>query len=274
MTIDTNVSNMQHRLETAIQQWVELLGLEHVLNDAETLAIYARSTSSCGTRPLAVLRPCSTEDVVQVVKISGTFCIPLYPISRGKNWGYGDACAITDGQVIVDLSRMDRIIEVDQTLAYAVIEPGVTQQQLSTYLRDRKIPLWMDCTGAGPDTSLVGNILERGFGHSPYGNRFQTVAGLEVVLASGQVLHTGFGHYHNAKTTYLFPYGVGPYLDGLFTQSNFGIITRLGLWLMPASKCINHFLGFIENHEDVESVIDALRPLRMDGTLRSYRPYR
>ena len=260
---------MQDRLETAMRQWVELLGLEYVLNDAETLTIYARSTSSCGTRPLAVLRPCSTEDVVQLVKIAATFCIPLYPISRGKNWGYGDACAITDGQVIVDLSRMDRIIEVDQTLAYAVIEPGVTQQQLSMYLLDREIPLWMDCTGAGPDTSLVGNILERGFGHSPYGNRFQTVSGLQIVLANGRVLQTGFGHYPQAKTTYLFPYGVGPYLDGLFTQSNLGIITRLGMWLMPASKCINHFLCFIENHENIKPVVDALRPLRMDGTLRS-----
>ena len=110
---------------------------------------------------------------------------------------------------------------------------------------------------------------ERGFGHSPYGNRFQTVAGLEVVLSDGQILRTGFGHYPQAKTTYLFPYGVGPYLDGLFTQSNLGIITRLGMWLMPVSKCINHFLCFIKNHENIKPVVDALRPLRMDGTLRS-----
>lgn len=269
MEIYSSVSNRKHCLEAAIQRWVELLGVNHVLNDVEAMAVYSRSTSSYSTRPLAVLKPGSTEEVVEVVKIAGAFCIPLYPISRGKNWGYGDACAVTDGQVIVDLSRMNRILEVDQTLAYAVIEPGVTQQQLSMYLLDHKIPLWMDCTGAGPDTSLIGNILERGFGHSPYGNRFQTVAGLQVVLANGQVLQTGFGHYPQAKSTYLFPYGVGPYLDGLFTQSNLGIVTRLGMWLMPASKCINHFLCFIENHEDIKPVIDALRPLRMDGTLRS-----
>ena len=112
MTIYTSVSDMGHRLKTAMQQWVELLGIDYVLNNTETLAIYARSTSSCGTRPLA-FKPGSTEDVVRVVKIAGTFCIPLYPMSRGKNWGYGDG-AITDGQVIVDLSRMDRIIEVDR----------------------------------------------------------------------------------------------------------------------------------------------------------------
>jgi 4-cresol dehydrogenase (hydroxylating) len=269
MEIYSSVSNREHCLEAAIQRWVELLGINHVLNSADEIAVYARSTSSYSTRPLAVLKPGSTEEVAEVVKIASAFCIPLYPISRGKNWGYGDACAVTDEQVIVDLSRMARILEVDRTLAYAVIDPGVTQQQLSMYLLNQKIPLWMDCTGAGPDTSLIGNILERGFGHSPYGNRFQTVAGLEVVLSNGQILRTGFGHYPQAKTTYLFPYGVGPYLDGLFTQSNFGIITRLGMWLMPASKCINHFLCFIENHENIKPVVDALRPLRMDGTLRS-----
>ena len=57
------------------------------------------------------------------------------------------------------------------------------------------IDLWIDCTGAGPDTSFLGNILERGFGHSPYGNRLQHIAGMQVVLASGEVLDTGFGHY-------------------------------------------------------------------------------
>lgn len=254
--------------EAALEQWAGLLGREHVLSDATALERYSRSTASCGTRPLAVLRPASTDEVVEVVKIATVHGIPLYPISRGRNWGYGDACAPTDGQAIVELSRMCQI-KVDAELAYAVIEPGVTQQQLSEHLRSRGLPLIMDCTGAGPDTSLVGNILERGFGHSPYGNRFQTVAGLEVVLASGKVLKTGFGHYPQAQTTHLYPYGIGPYLDGLFTQSNLGIVTRLGLWLMPVPECIEHFLCFVKEHEDIGKIIDAMRPLRMDGTLRS-----
>lgn len=254
--------------DAALAQWTVLLGSEHVLNDAVTLERYARSTASCSTRPLAVLRPASAADVVEVVNIAAAYGIPLYPISRGRNWGYGDACAATDGQVIVELSRMCQI-EVDHKLAYAVIEPGVTQRQLSEYLRHAGYPLIMDCTGAGPDTSLVGNILERGFGHSPYGNRFQTVAGIEVVLANGKVLKTGFGHYSTARTTHLYPYGIGPYLDGLFTQSNMGIITRLGLWLMPAPERIEHFLCFVEKHEDINEIVDTVRPLRMDGTLRS-----
>ena len=247
----------------------DVVGFEQVRDDDITLERYARSTSSRSTRALAVVTPSSAAQVAELVKVARRHQTPLYPLSTGKNWGYGDACPVTGGQVIVELSRMNRIISVDPALAYAVIEPGVTQQQLSDYLIEHKLDFWIDCTGAGPDTSFMGNILERGFGHSPYGNRLQHVAGMQVVLASGEVLNTGFGHYPNAKATHLFPYGVGPFLDGLFTQSNFGIVTRIGIWLMPKSECINHFFCTVDRHEDIGPVVDALRPLRMNGTLRS-----
>ncbi|MES2263513.1 MAG: FAD-binding oxidoreductase [Pseudomonadota bacterium] len=256
-------------LDAALAGWRAVLGPASVLDDAATLAAYACSTASWSTRPLAVLRPGSSEDVVALVRIAGAHRIALYPLSTGHNWGYGDACAVYDGQVIVDLGGMNRILEVDADLAYVVIEPGVTQQQLSRYLLDYQLPLWMDCTGAGPDTSLVGNILERGFGHSPYGNRFQNVCGMQIVLADGTLLNTGFGHFANAGNARVFQYGLGPYLDGLFTQSNLGIVTSLGLWLMPQSPALNHFLCTVERHEDISPVVDALRPLRLDGTLRS-----
>ena len=247
----------------------DVVGVDHVRNDAITLERYARSTAARSTHPVALVYPGSHAEVVALVKLATRFGIPVYPVSTGKNWGYGDVCAVGHGQLIMELSRMNRIVKVDAELGYAVIEPGVTQQQLSDYLLEHRLPLWMDCTGAGPDTSLMGNILERGFGHSPYGNRLQHVSGMQVVLASGEVLHTGFGHYPQARTTHLFPYGVGPFLDGMFTQSNFGIVTQIGLWLMPQAPCLNHFLCSVARHEDIGPLIDRLRPLRMDGTLRS-----
>lgn len=259
----------QPQLQTALARWRGVLGAQRAVDDAAALAPYSCSTASWSTRPLALLRPHSTEEVAQLVTIAAEHRIPLYPLSTGRNWGYGDACAVSDGQVIVDLSGMNRILEVNATLAYVVIEPGVTQQQLSQYLLEHELPLWMDCTGAGPDTSLMGNILERGFGHSPYGNRFQNVCGMQVVLADGAVLETGFGHFPQAANSRVFPYGLGPCLDGMFTQSNLGIVTSVGLWLMPQTESINHFLCMVERHEDIGPVVDALRPLRLDGTLRS-----
>jgi 4-cresol dehydrogenase (hydroxylating) len=265
---NSKYSNIERRAPL-LRALRDVVGFEQVLDDDITLERYARSTAARSMRPLAVVYPRAHAEVVALVRLAARHGIALYPVSTGKNWGYGDACAVGSGQLVVDMSRMNRIVQVDPELAYAVIEPGVTQQQLSDYLREHKLDLWMDCTGAGPDTSFMGNILERGFGHSPYGNRLQHVAGMQVVLASGEVLHTGFGHYPKARATHLFPYGVGPFLDGMFTQSNFGIVTQIGLWLMPKAACLNHFLCSVERHQDIGAVIDALRPLRMDGTLRS-----
>ena len=85
---------------------------------------------------------------------------------------------------------MNRIVEVNSDLAYAVVEPGVTQGQLVDYLNEHQLPLAVDANGAGLDASLIGHILERGFGHSRYGDRFSHCCNLEVVLFDGTFLNT------------------------------------------------------------------------------------
>ncbi|MGF1529275.1 MAG: FAD-binding oxidoreductase [Candidatus Competibacterales bacterium] len=259
----------QSKIEAALVAWQQLLGPQGVRDDPTTRHGYSRSTSNYSTRPRAILFPQTEAQVAQIVAIARAKSIPLYPISAGCNWGYSDACAVTDHQVIVDLCRMNGIRSVDETLAYAVIEPGVTQQQLSEHLRTHYPTLWMDCTGAGPHTSLVGNILERGFGHSPYGDRTNHIAGLRVVLPNGRILATGFGHFAGAKATHLYPHGIGPALQGLFAQSNFGIVTSLGLWLMRRPEQLTTFLCVLPDDELLGPTVDALRELRLEGVLRS-----
>jgi len=253
----------------AVAAWRALLGEAHVFIADADLVRYARTCSNSSRWPLAVLKPGSRDEVVGIVRAARQYRTPLYPISAGQNWGYGDACPVLDGQVIVDLGRMNRIHEVDRELGYAVIEPGVTQQQLSAYLTEQNMPFWCDCTGAGPNSSLIGNIVERGFGHTPYGNRLQTISGMEVVLGTGEVLGTGFGHYPGAKTTHVYPYGVGPFMDGLFTQSNFGIVTRLGLWLLPIPESFCPFLVMFAEDADLLGALPELRRLRMQRVLHS-----
>ena len=260
---------MNSKTVEAFRQWAEVLGSDRARHDEDVIALYSRSTLPQGTTPLGVLFPVSTEEIQSIVHIAREAGISLYPISRGKNWGYGDACAVTDGQVIVDLSRMNRIVEVNQDLAYAVIEPGVTQQQLYDYLEEHNIPQWFDCTGSGPDASIVGNTLERGFGHTPYGDHFYNSCGMEVVLGDGRILRTGYGHYHEAKATHVFKWALGPYLDGLFTQSSLGIVTSLGIWLMPKPECFNMFFLSMPSDNDLPRMIDALRPLKLSGQIKS-----
>ena len=67
----------------------------------------------------------------------------------------------------------------------------------------------------------------------------------------------------------MYRWGVGPSLDGLFSQSNFGIVTEMTIWLMPAPACFQAFFFQSDSEKDLEHIVDALRPLRLDGTLRS-----
>ena len=263
------LSSSRKSFSESLVAWTNILGDKGVAVDDEIRLRYARTTGLAGRMPVAVLWPESVDDVIEIVRVARLGRIPLYPISRGRNWGYGDACAVRDGQAIVDLGRMNRIIEIRDDLAYAVIEPGVTQIQLADALRAGGHRLWLDCTGAGPDASVIGNILERGIGHTNYGVRDRFVSGVEVVLGDGRLLRTGFGHYNSATATQLYPAGIGPSLDGLFGQSNFGIVVRMGIWLMPQPECFNLFVAFVPREEDVFALIDALRPLKLGGTIRS-----
>ena len=239
--------------------------------DEPTRQRFGRSSGPDGEArvPVAVIRPRCTEHVQAAVQIARQVGLKLHPISRGCNWGYGDAAPPAAGQAVLDLSTMDRILEVNEELGYAVIEPGVSQGQLHGYLKDRGLPYVIDATGAGPDASFVGNTLDRGFGHTRYGDHFLTACSMEVVLGDGRVLRTGFGHYDNAKARHVYRYGVGPFLDGLFAQSNFGVVTRLGVWLMPATEACNAFFFRSDDPGALAHFVDRLAPLRRQGLISS-----
>src|SRR5947208_1904935 len=207
-------------LAAALREWDALLGATHVTRDPSLLRDAGTATFSTTPKVQAILRPETREDVQECVRIANRFRIPVYPISSGKNWGYGSRVPVQDG-VLLDLGRLNRILDFDEDLAYVTIEPGVTQGQLQEFLRERGSRLWMDATGASPDCSVIGNTMERGFGHTPMGDHCATACGLEVVLPTGDVIETGFARFANAKTGALSRWGVGPSLDGLFAQSSF-----------------------------------------------------
>jgi 4-cresol dehydrogenase (hydroxylating) len=101
------------------------------------------------------------------------------------------------------------------------------------------------------------------------GDHCGNACGLEVVLPTGDCIETGFGRFAGTKARSLSRWGVGPSLDGLFSQSNFGIVTRMTVWLMPAPEHFEAFFFVCKNEDGLAPIVDALRPLRMNGTLRS-----
>ena len=168
---------------------------------------------------------------------------------------------------VVDLSGLNRIREINIARRYAVVEPGVTQEQLHEHLRATDAPLMFNATGSTRNTSLIGNSLDRGVGY--FSSRAHALTGLEVVLGTGRTIRTGFGHYEGARTTHVYRHGVGPSLDGLFAQSNFGIVTAAGFELLP--KRDSHTALIVRTPSDAElpGLIDALAGLRRRGLLKT-----
>lgn len=253
----------------AVEAWVSLLGSENVLTDSSTLSDAETATFLTQQHIHAILKPANRAEVQDCLKIANSFGVPIYPISSGKNWGYGSRVPVKDGCVLLDLAKLNRIVDFNQESAYVTVEPGVTQLQLYEFLTKQNSNLWMDATGSSPECSLIGNTMERGFGHTPYGDHFAHVCGLEVVLPTGECLQTGFGRFSNSMTTPIYRWGVGPVLDGLFSQSNFGIVTKMTIWLMPTPEYFQAFYFSIAEDEQLAELIDALRPLRLNGTIKS-----
>jgi 4-cresol dehydrogenase (hydroxylating) len=220
--------------------------------------------------PAGVVSPATVEEVQGVVAVCNRYGVPLWPVSTGRNFGYGSALPATRGQVILDLKRLNRILEVDPVLGTALVEPGVTYQQLHDYLREHNIPLWLDFPAPGPLASPMGNTLERGGGQTPYGDHFGNCCGMEVVLGDGTLLRTGLGGIPGTRSWQAYKYGFGPYLDGIFTQSNFGVVTKLGLWLMPAPPAHLTFMAMWPDRDAVARAVETLRPLRYDGTIGNF----
>lgn len=128
-----------------------------------------------------VVLPSTVSEVQAVVKIANDHSVPLWPFSRGKNNGYGGPACRVQGSVLVDLSRMNRILDVNDGSCYALVEPGVTFFDLYNYCKERNLKVYPSVPSLGWG-SIIGNTLERGWGYTPLGEHCMAQCGLEVRL--------------------------------------------------------------------------------------------
>jgi 4-cresol dehydrogenase (hydroxylating) len=254
----------------ALERFRALLGEENVIAEPARLVPYGKIMMSAGNAdhmPSAALTATTVEQVQGIVRICNEFRVPVYPISTGRNFGYGSAAPVQRGQVILDLKKMNRIIKVDPDMCYALVEPGVTYQQLYDHIQANGYPLMLSFPAPSAIAGPVGNTLDRGVGYTPYGEHFMMQCGMEVVLPNGEVYRTGMGGVQGSNTWQIFKWGFGPTLDGMFTQSNYGIVTRMGFWLMPRPPVFKPFEVVFDDEEDIVGIVEMLRPLRISGTI-------
>ena len=219
-----------------------------------------------GHHPAGAVAAETVEEIQAVVRIANQYRLPIFPISRGKNLGYGGTAPVLAGSVVLDLSRM-RKIEFDAQMGTVLVEPGVSFFDLYDYVQKNDLPYWLSVP-ANSWGSVMGNALDRGVGYTPYGEHTKNICGLEVVLPDGDLVRTGMGAFEGAPTWQAYPFGFGPGWDQMFVQSNFGIVTKMGMWLMPAPESLMGLDVDFDRPEDLKTMVDVIGPLRRERVLQ------
>ncbi len=199
----------------ALKEFGAAIGEDWVFTSAADIALYKDGYSPLWGEPeerlaSAAVAPDSAEQVQAIMKIATRYKIPMYPISTGRNLGYGGSAPAMSGSVVLDLKRMNRVLEVNEENAYALVEPGVSYFELYRHIREKKLKVWIDAPiRAG---QLDRNALDHGAGKTiaPHRDHFGSHCGMEVVLANGDIVRTGMGALPGAKTWQQFPYASAP----------------------------------------------------------------
>ncbi|MCZ6674878.1 MAG: FAD-dependent oxidoreductase [Verrucomicrobia bacterium] len=244
---------MDIELKSQLHLWENIDDLEIIPGDQ------IEPTLSRTTREVpCLLKPGTRESLIELVAVARSHKIPIYPVSRGKNWGYGAHLPVQDGCVIVSLERLKTIGPCHPESKKIYIEAGVSQMHLYEYLQKHYPQFTFNVTAGGSDTSIIGNCLERGIGY--YRSRTHELHGLEVLTMDGQVLKRDKRLWHSSH-----PDGIGTDWEGLFFQSNFGIV--LGGWfsLLPRQER-TIFLSLLNS--DLDTLIDDFKKLYRNRLLK------
>lgn len=256
-------------LDDALAQWREALGPDGVLTGEDAAAFSdPYSPQRLGFTTDVVLQPDSVEQVQEIVRIAGRTGVPVWANSQGRNNGYGGGAPVVPGTVVVNLRRLNRVLEINEKLGYVVVEPGVSYRELYEAVQASGAKLVVDV----PDLywgSVIGNALDHGNGYTVYSDHAAALCGLEVVLPDGEIVRTGHGAMADSPNWHLSRRGYGPQFDGLFTQSNLGIVTKAGIWVMPQPDAYAFVTVSVPGDDDLEALVDTMRPFLVDGTVSS-----
>lgn len=231
----------------------KIVGSRFVSGKAEERYLYSMDQGTMPQAPPdAVVMPANTEDVRQVVLLANELQVPVVPMGAGLVLS-GLTRALKGG-IIMDMKRMNHILEVNPHSRYAVVEGGASQGMLQAYLKKHHPELKHSMPDAPPIATLAGNVCIHGSGHLSVlgGSHSDMLTGMEVVLPTGEIIHTGSCSVSGSRSGGWFSRSPLPDLSGLFVgwSGVTGIVTKLGIRLFPSYKH-NDVLVFVAEDADL-----------------------
>lgn len=258
-----------------IDELLQAVGAENVLTKVEDLASYAYdATPGFSCMPEAVVIPANTEEVAKVLALANSNQIPVYPRGSGTNLSAGTVP--TKGGIVLLMTKMNKIIEIDPSNLTATAEPGVIVGELNREVEKFGL-IYPPDPGTVNTASLGGTVAENsgGLRGLKYGVSKHYIMGLEVVLADGRIMNTGGKNVKDVS---------GYDLTKLFTGSEgtLGVITKITVKLVPAPEARKSMMAIFNNLDDAgtaisniiaNKIIPATLEIMDNATIRTVEDY-
>jgi glycolate oxidase subunit GlcD len=234
------------KLVRALQK---IVGRQNVLTQPADVLLYSYDSSTAVGKPEAVVFPGSTEEVAKVVKVCADRGVPFVPRGAGTNLSGGSVPL--RGGVVIALSRLNRVLEIDRENQRAVVQPGVVNLDLQKTLEDYGMQFCPDPASQKVST-LGGNVAENAGGPHclKYGVTVNHVLGLTVVLPNGEARR--FGGKVLDTPGYDF---VGAFIG---SEGTLGIVTEMVLKLRPLPEDAQIVLGIFETLEAAGEAVSRI----------------
>ena len=246
-----------------LKSLIDIVGEKGVSNAPEELWFYSRDPGVLPPhKPDYVVAPKTTEEVQKIVQLAGRENIPVVPMGNGMS--LAGLVIPLKGGIVLDMKRMNKILEVNAMARYVVVEGGTSQGALKAYLLKNHPTLRHSIPDAPSTTTIAANVSLHGQGRltNQYGFNSDMVTGLEVVLPTGEICRIGspsIGPYWISKGPTL------PDLSGLFLGwlGCTGIITKVGLKLYPNKKIRDAELFVTDRVDLIPHILYKLTHLEM-----------
>jgi len=234
---------------------VEIVGKDYVSNQKEERYFYGRDPGLMKPHePDYVVMPRTTEEIQEIVRLANKEKTPVVP--KGAGLSLTGLVIPQQGGIVLDMKRMERILEVNEKARYVIVEGGTTHGVLKSYLQKHYPSLRHSMPDSPPIATVVANAVIHGQGRLTQQRGFNSdmVSGLEVVLPTGEICRIG----SCSVSPYWFSKGPPlPDLTGLFLGwfGTTGIITKLGLKLYPCKKIRDVMLFLTDRAELVPDIM-------------------
>ncbi|MHA1860702.1 MAG: FAD-binding oxidoreductase [Candidatus Ranarchaeia archaeon] len=213
-------------------------------------------------RPEFVLRPGSTKEISDVVKLANQYLVPVIP--RGAGTAQEGGCIPSQGGIVLDLTRLNRILNIDEDTGRVTVEAGIIFSKLIGVLEEKGWKI-----GIAPSGSLAGTIgghLSKagvGWGNILYGTQGDQVIGLKTVLPTGEIIKTGSGALPRGRT--ITRYVLGPDITGLFigAEGAMGVVTEITLAIYPLPELVYMARYWLK---DIETAMQVFRKISHQRT--------